>query len=315
MDDVDWVGATEAIHLAPDDPVLGLVLDGRSWALPWSQVSAPHIANLTLGAEPVLVTLCPACSHAAAFRPVVDGQRLRFRVAGIHNGAMIMADRSQGSLWLPGTGTAVTGPFEGRELEHLPLYQCRWREWHTLCPDTRVLSPTAAPVRVEQTRPVAGEHRRYPRVSRTLLRADARLASETLTLGVTAGASHLAIPLSLIHRHGGMLHLDVDGTTLVAFSPPGTWLAVAYDTAVDGRSLRFDPDSFRMVDRQTGSHWDFTGRAVSGSLTGTQLRLLASRLEEWQTLAARHPGIVLASEASATENAGQHGEGAHAGGR
>ncbi len=316
LENVEWVGATEAIQLAPGDAVLGLVIDGNAYALPWSQMLAPHIANLVLDATPVLVTLCPACSQAAAFRPMVDGQRLRFRVAGSYNGTMIMADRSQGSLWLPGTGTAITGSFEGRELEPLPLYQCRWQEWRALCPETRVLSPAAAPVRTAAFGTAPGHNRRYPRVNRTLLRTDARLASETLTLGVTVGTtSHLAIPLSLIHRHGGVIQQDLNDTALVAFSPPGTRLAVAYATMVDSRSLQFDADGFAMVDRETASRWDFTGRAVSGSLAGTQLRFLASRLEEWQTLAARHPGIVLASDASATGNGEQHREGAHAGGR
>lgn len=109
-----------------------------------------------------------------------------------------------------------------------------------------------------------------------------------------------------------VLGLVMDGN---AYSPLGTWLAVAYAAMVDGRRLQFDPDGFRMVDRQTGSCWDLTGRAVSGSLAGAQLRFLASRLEQWQTLAARHPGIVLASNAPAAGDARQHGEGTHAGGR
>lgn len=297
LDEAEWVGAGEAAHLDPDEAVLGMVLDGTAWALPWSQMFAPHIANLTLGAAPVLVTLCPACSHAAAFRPVVDGQRLGFRVAGSFNGAMIMADRSRGSLWLPGTGTAVTGAFEGRTLEPLPLYQCRWREWRALCPDTRVLSPATAPVRTEAMKSAPGHKRRYSRVSRTLLHTDARLASETLTLGVAAGTSDLAIPLALIHRYGGVFQQDLDGTALVAFSPPDTWLAVAYGATVENQALRFDPDGVQMRDRETGSTWDFTGRATSGPLMGSQLRFLPSRLEEWQTLAARHPGIVLADDA------------------
>jgi Protein of unknown function (DUF3179) len=47
--------------------------------------------------------------------------------------------------------------------------------------------------------------------------------------------------------------------------------AAAYDARVDGRVLDFTVAGDGYTDRQTGSHWDRLGRAISGPLTGTQL--------------------------------------------
>jgi len=45
-----------------------------------------------------------------------------------------------------------------------------------------------------------------------------------------------------------------------------------------------------MYDRETESWWQqFTGEAITGSRTGTQLEIIPSRLESWQSFKGRHP--------------------------
>src|SRR5262245_41442831 len=83
--DPRWVGAGDARHMRPDDPVLGLEFDGRAWALPWWIMKNHHVANLELAGRPLLVTLCEACSSGGAFDPVVDGRRLNFHLEGLYN--------------------------------------------------------------------------------------------------------------------------------------------------------------------------------------------------------------------------------------
>jgi hypothetical protein len=62
---------------------------------------------------------------------------------------------------------------------------------------------------------------------------------------------------------------------------------------VDGRPLTFlrkaGARPLRLVDAETGSEWDFTGKAVAGPLTGTQLEKLFALKEYWFDWKIYHP--------------------------
>jgi hypothetical protein len=48
----------------------------------------------------------------------------------------------------------------------------------------------------------------------------------------------------------------------------------AYERVIDNRKLEFfvKPDTSQLIDAETGSEWDFTGRATEGALSGQQLK-------------------------------------------
>ncbi|VAW36745.1 hypothetical protein MNBD_CHLOROFLEXI01-1395 [hydrothermal vent metagenome] len=68
---------------------------------------------------------------------------------------------------------------------------------------------------------------------------------------------------------------------------------VAYRAMGDGRSLSFTVQNNQIIDNETGSVWDFAGRAVSGELLGTQLDPLPTRTALWFALIAAFPDLVL----------------------
>ncbi len=82
LNDPVWRGADAAEHMRGDDPVLGIYLGGKAWALPWWIMKNHHFANLRLDGQPVLVGLCEMCSSSAAFHAVIDDQPLTFDQAG-----------------------------------------------------------------------------------------------------------------------------------------------------------------------------------------------------------------------------------------
>jgi hypothetical protein len=59
----------------------------------------------------------------------------------------------------------------------------------------------------------------------------------------------------------------------------------AFERTVDGRKLELfvkpNASPLRLVDAETASEWDFTGKAVSGPLTGRQLARVALLEEYW----------------------------------
>jgi len=277
-------------HVRDDDPVLGLYLDRRARALPWWIMKGPHVANVAFEGRPVLVTLCPVCSSAAAFRAEIEGRRLAFCVRGMYNGTMLLADTATASLWSPFNGVALTGVMRGAILERLPLSQCLWSEWLALHPTTLVLYGEQA-LRESRGDPSPGSPR-IPRALRaTLVRPlDERLPHNTLVLGVENGASARAYPLETLARVGPVLNDLFGGARIVVRCRPGTLQALAFRRQVGDRVLMFAHSrAGEVYDEQTGSMWNESGEAVSGPLAGTELTYFNSGVGEWYEFAASHP--------------------------
>ena len=289
LTDPVWTGAYD--HLRDDDPVLGVYLGGRAWALPWWIMKEPHVANLSLEQGPVLVTLCVMCSSAAAFRAELEGKRLLFRLRGKYNGTMLLEDCSTQSFWSPFTGVALTGPMRGSVLVRLPLSQCLWREWLEMHPKTRVLSGAPALRAGHWSEFSPGSPGIPPAMRATLVRPlDERLPHNTLVLGVEHAEKARAYPLPALARIGPVLNDALGGTEIVVRCRPGTLQALAFHRRVGDRILDFAYSEARGVyDEQTGSVWNEMGEAVSGPLAGTQLAYLDSGVGEWYEFAATHP--------------------------
>ncbi len=56
LDDPAMIPAPAATWLQPDEIVLGVEQNGQSQAFPISQMAYHHIANMSIGGEPYLVT-------------------------------------------------------------------------------------------------------------------------------------------------------------------------------------------------------------------------------------------------------------------
>jgi hypothetical protein len=59
----------------------------------------------------------------------------------------------------------------------------------------------------------------------------------------------------------------------------------AYERLIDGRKLEFfarpRASELRLVDAETGSEWDSTGKAIGGALNGRQLRKVPVLNDYW----------------------------------
>jgi hypothetical protein len=66
---------------------------------------------------------------------------------------------------------------------------------------------------------------------------------------------------------------------------------------MDGRELEFfakpDSQALRLVDVQTGSDWDFTGKAISGQYAGRKLKQIDLLNDYWFDWKAYNPDTVI----------------------
>ena len=81
---------------------------------------------------------------------------------------------------------------------------------------------------------------------------------------------------------------EIGGEAIVVFSrDDGT--AAAYLASIDGRVLTFAHEDGGYIDAETGSEWDFAGRAVSGEMAGQSLAATPSRSTFWFAYVAIFP--------------------------
>ena len=101
---------------------------------------------------------------------------------------------------------------------------------------------------------------------------DTTLEPRTLVVGVTVNGKSKAYPFSAIEKQSPILDM-VGGREIVVLLGEDKKSVRAFERKMDGRTLEFfaTTDSTEIVDGETGSVWDFSGKAVKGELAGKQL--------------------------------------------
>jgi hypothetical protein len=83
---------------------------------------------------------------------------------------------------------------------------------------------------------------------------------------------------------------DVNGNSVLLFSPQ-PFTARAFDRTVDNQTLDFnyDPATGKITDSQTGSQWNFEGKAIKGDMEGKSLSRMPFDEGFWFSWVAFHP--------------------------
>lgn len=217
----------------------------------------------------------------------VDGRLLNFHLAGINNQNFIMSDTETGSWWQQVTGQAIQGPFKGQRLKYVSHDELTFGQWQREQAVSRVLRPDDSAPWQKFSENWEEKTARLPTTTET--KPGEMLAPRELVIGITLGNNSKAYPVAAIEKQSPIL--DRIGATpiMVILGDDGKSIR-AFERVVQGRPLEFfaKPASsqLRLVDSETGSEWDFTGQAISGPLTGQQLRkvdILKDYWFDWQT--------------------------------
>ena len=218
---------------------------------------------------------------------------LHFRLAGINNQNFIMRDDETGSWWQQVTGKAIHGPLAGRQLKPVFHDELNFAIWKRERPEGRVLKPDER---------IAAFGNRYeadwePQVARMRVvdgtDVDKRLPPRTLVIGITVDGKSTAYPLSALQKQSPII--DVMGSVpIVVVLGEDNRSVRAFERTVDGRKLELfrKTDSgaaFQLVDAETGSTWDFEGKATGGPLAGRQLKKIFVLEDYWFDWRLYHP--------------------------
>ncbi len=126
--------------LGPEDRVLGVLIHGHARAYPIRMLNWHEVVNDVVGGQPIAVTYCPLSGTGMVFNALVDGERMDFGVSGlIYKSGVLFFDRKTESLWSQLKREAVSGHFQGKQLEWLPVVHTSWDEWSKRYPRTDVI--------------------------------------------------------------------------------------------------------------------------------------------------------------------------------
>jgi hypothetical protein len=127
----------------------------------------------------------------------------------------------------------------------------------------------------------------------TSVSLDKSLEPRTLVIGVTVNGAAKAYPLDALVKQSLILD-EVAGDAIFVVIGDDKRSVRAYERSVDGRKLEFflkpNTASLTLVDAETGSDWDFTGKAIGGPLSGRQLKKVAVLNDYWFDWTTYHPG-------------------------
>ena len=214
----------------------------------------------------------------------VNGQVLHFHLAGINNQNFIMRDEETGSWWQQVTGEAIQGPMKGQKLRPFFHDELTFGLWKQEKPGGRILRPDEAIERAGKYAPANWEERMEKVPVTTSATLDKALDPRALVIGLNVNDGVRAYPLDALLRQSPIID-ELGHTPILIVLGDDKKSVRAFERTFDGRKLEFfakpNVSSLRLVDAETGSEWDFSGKAVTGTSTGKQLNRIAVLNDYW----------------------------------
>jgi hypothetical protein len=306
LDQPQFVSIQEADSWLRDpEPVILVQVGDDARAYPIQILMWHEIVNDTVGGEPLIVTFCPLCNTAIAFKRTVNGQILDFGTTGrLRYSNLIMYDRQTETWWQQATGDAIVGELLGAQLEFYPAVIIAWEEFVSQFPDGKVLSQETGFNREYGRNPYFG----YDDINGSPFLYDGPATPNQLppiarVLTVELNNEAVAYPyetLSGVH----VVNDSVGGDEIVVIWQAGVaspldrrdtatgrdvGTGAAFSREVNGNILTFTFDNANIKDDQTNSTWDIFGKATAGELTGSQLSPVVAINHFWFSWAAFKP--------------------------
>jgi hypothetical protein len=214
----------------------------------------------------------------------VNGQVLHFHLAGINNQNFIMRDEETGSWWQQVTGEAIQGPLKGKNLRPVFHDELTFGLWQQEKPGGRVLRPDEAIERAGKYAPADWEQRMEKVPVTTSATIDTALDQRALVFGINVEGAARAYPFDALLRQSPIVD-ELGRTPILLVLGDDKKSVRAFERTLDGRKLELfvkpNASPLRLVDAETGSEWDFSGEAVSGSAKGKHLNKIPVLSDYW----------------------------------
>lgn len=239
----------------------------------------------------------------------VDNRSLKFHLAGINNQNFIMRDEESGSWWQQVSGKAIQGPMKDKQLTQVFCDELSFATWKREQPNGRVLLPDE---RVKYKYEAANWEEEYKNFPVVVAKNPAdKLEPRSLVVGIEINKTSRAFPFDALQKQQLILD-EVGGVPLFLIVGEDQKSVRAFERRLNGQTLEFfvaaaengksqaetPQTERRLIDAESGSVWNFTGKAIGGKLAGQQLKPIPVLKDYWFDWKIYHPktGIYLLGE-------------------
>jgi len=258
LTDPELVAIDDASYLSGADRVIVVTVQGETVGVPLKVLNFHEVANMTVGGEPVAATYCPLCDSATVISRRVDlgageTEVLEFGVSGaLYNSNVLMYDRAHKGLWSQLALRAVTGPYAGRELSHLPVRIVTLDALRAAHPGVMIVSDATGHDRPYAGNPYEGYFERDALLVPVASHGD-ELPAKTLGLGIKADDAAYFVPVDAIGERfvvetelGAVVASASDAGIMVVRAPTGVHTVQSFYYAFSA----FHPETEIVTDSQ-----------------------------------------------------------------
>ncbi len=122
---------------APEETVIGVVVNGEAKAYPYGIMNWHEIVNDTVGGKNLAVSYCPLCDTIVAF----ERQDTTFGVSGkLYQSCLVMYDRADDTLYSQPWAMGIVGKAVNQNLDRIPAVKTTLGNWLQQYPDSQILA-------------------------------------------------------------------------------------------------------------------------------------------------------------------------------
>ncbi len=228
LTDPSAVPVKQADFLNEDDRVVGIRAGGEARAYPIRLLNWHEIVNDVVGGVPVAVVYCPLCDSVSVVDRRMAGKTLEFGVSGLlHNSNVVLYDRTHQALWSQVGMEAISGPYVGQSLKHLPFDLVTFGDWRKQEDASRVANFETGHARNYGRNPYASYFRTNDLMFPVAQGAPQSLPPKTRVLGIRYNGHARAYPVDeVVRRPQGRLEDTLGGGTIVLEASSGETISV-----------------------------------------------------------------------------------------
>ncbi len=116
----------------PEEFVLGITIEGKSWAWGWDTMMKTPVRNVTLGNVEAVVVFDQPSTSAQIYSRSLGEEKLTFQFDGKQ-----MTDKATGSTWSRISGLCTEGKHKGKQLRALPSIPSFRHTWKAFHPESK----------------------------------------------------------------------------------------------------------------------------------------------------------------------------------
>lgn len=253
---------------APDAYVLGVVEGNVAKAYPLKYLAYHHKIHDRLNNKDILVTYCSMCRSARIFSPMVNGEKVSFRLVGARHYNAILEDSKTKTWWYQATGEAAAGPLKGHKLIEIPSEQTTWKTWFEKFPNTQILKPDAYSIAKYDDWFEGFDKMRSP--------VDTISGNKKVwVVGVVVDQQSKSFTFPELIKVR-VINTSIGKTPIAITIASDSLSTMVWNREVENEVIELQMDSTWtfMLDKKTNSKWNLSGFCISGFYIGKQLKAI-----------------------------------------